>query len=39
MEAARLAEEAAGYLDLADEPSPSHLSLEADLAAAFREVA
>jgi hypothetical protein len=39
MEAARLADEAAGYLDIADEPSPSDLSLEADLAASFSQVA
>jgi hypothetical protein len=38
-EAARLADEAAGYLDLADEPSPSALDYKADLAASFSQVA
>lgn len=38
-EAARLADEAAGYLDLADEPSPSVIGFEAQFAAVFGKVA
>ncbi len=39
MEAARLADEAAGSLDLANEPSPSDIDLKAEIAASFSEVA
>ncbi len=39
MEAARLADEAAGYLDFADEPSPSLVDLEAEFAAVFGRAA
>jgi hypothetical protein len=39
MEAARLVDEAAGSLDLANEPSPCDIDLEAEIAASFSEVA
>ncbi len=39
MEAARLVDEAAGHLDLANEPSPFDINLETEIAASFSEVA